>query len=179
MVYVFHVDGYEDTEMIAPLDMLSRAGIPMTRVGVTGKTVTSKMGFTIDADIVPEQLDLSDCEMIFLPGGPGTKNYFDKPVIDEAIAFCMTQHCYIAAICAAPSVLAAKGVLDGKKAVCHFSVNDKMKGAQLQSGLVCVDDNIITGCGAAASIELGLTMVELLRGKEAADMVRHGIGYCR
>ena len=66
MVYVFHVDGYEDTEMIAPLDMLSRAGIPMTRVGVTGKTITSKMGFTIEADITPEELDLSDCEMIFL-----------------------------------------------------------------------------------------------------------------
>ncbi|MDO5785633.1 MAG: DJ-1/PfpI family protein [Eubacteriales bacterium] len=177
MVYVFHVDGYEDTEMIAPLDMLSRADIPITRVGVTGKTITSKMGFTIDADIMPEQLDLSDCEMIFLPGGPGTKNYFDKPVIDEAITYCVEHHCYIAAICAAPSVLAAKGVLDGKKAVCHFSVNDKMAGAQLQDSLVCVDDNIITGCGAAASIELGLTMVELLRGKDAADKVRHGIEY--
>ena len=47
MVYVFHVDGYEDTEMIAPLDMLSRAGIPMTRVGVTGKTITSKMGLSL------------------------------------------------------------------------------------------------------------------------------------
>ena len=83
MVYVFHVDGYEDTELIAPLDMLSRAGIPFTRVGVTGKTITSKLGFTIEADITPEQLNLSDCEMIFLPGGPGTKNYFDKPVIER------------------------------------------------------------------------------------------------
>ena len=56
MVYIFHVDGYEDTEMIAPLDMLARAGIPVTRVGVTGKTITSKMGLTIEADILPEQL---------------------------------------------------------------------------------------------------------------------------
>ena len=75
-------------------------------------------------------------------------------------------------------MLAAKGVLDGKKAVCHFSVNEKMGNAQLQEdALVCVDDNVITGCGAAASIELGLTMVELLRGREAADKVRHGIAY--
>lgn len=73
MVYVFHVDGYEDTELIAPLDMLSRAGIPFTRVGVTGKTITSKLGFTIEADITPEQLDLSDCEMIFLPVVPEPK----------------------------------------------------------------------------------------------------------
>lgn len=177
MVYIFHVDGYEDTEMIAPLDMLTRAGIPITRVGVTGKTITSKMGMTIEADILPEQLDLSDCEMIFLPGGPGTKNYYDKPVIDKAIAYCVAHDCYIAAICAAPSVLAAKGVLEGKNAVCHFSVNDKMAGATVRDELVCVDGKIITGCGAAASIELGLTMVELLRGKEAADRVRHGIGY--
>ena len=159
MVYVFHVDGYEDTELIAPLDMLSRAGIPFTRVGVTGKTITSKLGFTIEADITPEQLDLSDCEMIFLPGGPGTKNYFDKPVIDSAIAYCMEHDCYMTAICAAPSVLAAKGVLDGKQAVCHFSVDGK----------------IITACGAAASIELGLKMVEVLRGAEAVEKVRHGI----
>lgn len=176
MVYIFHVDGYEDTEMIAPMDMLARAGIPMTRVGVTGKTITSKLGMTIEADILPDALDLSDCEMIFLPGGPGTKNYYDKPVIDRAIAYCIEHDCYIAAICAAPSVLAQKGVLEGKKAVCHFSVADKMAGAQLQNGLTCVDGKIITGCGAAASIELGLKMVELLRGAEAAAKVRHGIG---
>ncbi len=177
MVYIFHVDGYEDTELIAPLDMLSRAGIPVTKVGVTGKTITSKMGLTFQADILPEQLNLSDCEMIFLPGGPGTKNYFDKPVIDNAISYCMEHGIYIAAICAAPSVLAAKHVLDGKKAVCHFSVRDKMEGAQLQNDLVCVDGTIITACGAAASIELGLKMVELLRGEEAADAVRRGIEY--
>ena len=177
MVYIFHVDGYEDTEMIAPLDMLARADIPVTRVGVTGKTITSKMGLKIEADILPEQLDLSDCEMIFLPGGPGTKNYYDKPVIDEAISYCQAHDCYIAAICAAPSVLANKGVLEGKKAVCHFSVADRMCGAQLIDELVCIDGKIMTGCGAAASIELGLAMVEALRGKETADRVRHGIGY--
>ncbi len=177
MVYIFYVDGYEDTEMIAPLDMLNRAGIPVTRVGVTGKTITSKLGLTVEADIMPEQMDLSDCEMIFLPGGPGTENYYGKPVIDEALAYCTAHDCYIAAICAAPSVLANKGVLDGRKAVCHYSVADNMPGAQVCGGLVCVDGKIITGCGAAASIELGLTMVELLRGSEAADRVRHGIGY--
>lgn len=177
MVYIFHVDGYEDTEMIAPLDMLVRADIPITRVGVTGKTITSKMGLTVEADVLPEQVDLSDCEMIFLPGGPGTKNYYEKPVIDKAIAYCLQHDCYIAAICAAPSVLANKGVLNGKKAVCHFSVADNMPGAEVVNGLVCVDGKVITGNGAAASIELGLTMVELLRGKEAADKVRHGIGY--
>lgn len=176
MVYVFHVDGYEDTELIAPLDMLSRAGIPFTRVGVTGKTITSKLGFTIEADITPEQLDLSDCEMIFLPGGPGTKNYFDKPVIDSAIAYCMEHDCYMTAICAAPSVLAAKGVLDGKQAVCHFSVDEKMGKAQVRKDcMVCVDGKIITACGAAASIELGLKMVEVLRGAEAVEKVCHGI----
>lgn len=177
MVYIFHVDGYEDTEMIAPLDMLTRAQIPVTRVGVTGKTITSKMGLTVEADITADQLDLSDCEMIFLPGGPGTKNYYDKPVIDQAISYCMEHDCYISAICAAPSVLAAKGVLSGKHAVCHFSVNDQMEDADVLDQLVCVDGKIVTGCGAAASIEMGLTMVELLRGREVADKVRHSIGY--
>ena len=177
MVYVFLVDGYEDTEMIAPLDMLSRGGIPTTRVGVTGKTVTSKLGLVTEADITADELDLSDCEMIFLPGGPGTKNYFDKPVIDRAIAYCAEHNCYMAAICAAPSVLSAKGVLRDKKAVCHFSVNDKMDCAELRNQPVCVDGKIITGQGAAASIDFGLTLVALLRGEEVAQQVKHGICY--
>lgn len=177
MVYLFLVDGYEDTEMIAPLDMLSRADIPVTRVGVTGKTVTSKLGIPMPADITADELDLSDCEMIFLPGGPGTKNYFDQPVIDQAIAHCTEHNCYMAAICAAPSVLSAKGVLNDKKAVCHFSVNDKMDCAQLLNQPVCVDGKVITGQGAAASVEFGLSLVAALRGEEAAQKVKHGICY--
>lgn len=177
MVYIFQVDGYEDTEMIAPLDMLSRANIPVKRVGVMGKTVTSKLGLQTVCDITAEELDLSDCEMIFLPGGPGTHHYYDYPVIDKAIAYCLAHDIYISAICAAPSVLATKGVLEGKRAVCHFSVRDKMQGAVvLDNQLVCVDGKIITGNGAAASVELGLTQVTLLRGVEAANQVRHGIG---
>lgn len=177
MVYLFLVDGYEDTEMIAPLDMLRRADIPVTRVGVTGKTVTSKLGIPMPADITAEELDLSDCEMIFLPGGPGTKNYFEQPVIDTAIAYCVEHDCYMAAICAAPSVLSAKGVLHDKKAVCHFSVNDKMDCAQLLTQPVCVDGKVITGQGAAASVDFGLALVTALRGKEAAQKVKHGICY--
>ncbi len=177
MVYLFLVDGYEDTEMIAPLDMLSRADIPVTRVGVSGKTVTSKLGIPMPADIMADELDLSDCEMIFLPGGPGTKNYFGQSVIDRAIAYCTENDRYMAAICAAPSVLSAKGVLRGKKAVCHFSVNEKMDCAQLMHQPVCVDGKVITGQGAAASIDFGLALVAALRGEQAAQKVKHGICY--
>ena len=177
MVYVLLVDGYEDTEMIAPLDMLSRGNIPVTRVGVMGKTVTSKLGIVTQADITADQVDLSDCEMVFLPGGPGTHNYYDKPIVDEALTYATEHGCYIAAICAAPSVLAAKGLLDGKKACCHFNVNEKMGTAQLQKQPVCVDGTIITGRGAGASIDFGLTLVAKLRGQEIADEIKHSICY--
>lgn len=177
MVYILMVDGYEDTEMIAPMDMLSRADIPVTRVGVMGKTVTSKLGIVSEADITADAVDFSDCEMVFLPGGPGTHHYYDKPVVDEALTYAVEHDCYIAAICAAPSVLAAKGLLHGKNAVCHFSVADKMGDAQLQKQMVCVDGKIVTGCGAGASIDFGLTLVEKLRGQEIADKIRHSIGY--
>lgn len=177
MVYIFLVDGYEDTEMIAPLDMLSRAGIPTTRVGVMGKTVTSKLGIVTEAEITADQVDLSDCEMIFLPGGPGTHNYYEKPIIDKAIKYCLDNDKYISAICAAPSVLSAKGVLKSKKAVCHYSVNDKMDCAELLTDLVCVDGKVITGRGAAASVDFGLALVTALKGQEAADKVKHGICY--
>lgn len=175
MVYVMLVDGYEDTEMIAPIDMLSRANIEFVRVGVMGKTVTSKLGIVTEADITADQVDFTNCEMVFLPGGPGTKNYYEKPIIDEAIAYCLDNDRYLAAICAAPSVLSAKGVLKGKKAVCHFSVNDQMDCAELLNQLVCVDGKVITGRGAGASIDFGLKLVEVLRGKEMADTIKHGI----
>ena len=88
----------------------------------------------------------------------------------------MEHDCYLAAICAAPSVLAAKGALDGKQAVCHFSVEDKMGAAHVRKDcMVCVDGKVITACGAAASIEMGLKMVEVLRGAEAIQAVCHGI----
>lgn len=177
MVYVLLVDGYEDTEMIAPLDMLSRGNIPVTRVGVMGKTVTSKLGIVTEADITADEVDFSDCEMVFLPGGPGTQNYYEKPIVDQALAYASANDCYIAAICAAPSVLAAKGLLHGKKACCHYTVNDKMGDANLQNQLVCVDGKIITGRGAAASIDFGLTLVAELRGQETADKIKHGICY--
>ena len=177
MVYVLMVDGFEDTEAIAPMDMLSRAGIEFKKVGVMGRVVTSKMGFPMTADLTAEELDLSDCEMIFLPGGPGTKNYFDYTIVDTAIEYCKANNLYIAAICAAPSVLAAKNALNGKNAVCHFSVREKMTGCTLLNQGVCVDGKVITGQGAAASIDFGLALVEQLRGPEAAAQVKHGICY--
>ena len=177
MVYILMVDGYEDTEMIAPMDMLSRAEIPVTRVGVMGKTVTSKLGIVTETDITADEVDFSDCEMVFLPGGPGTHHYYDKPVVDAALSYAVEHDCDIAAICAAPSVLAAKGLLHGKNAVCHFSVADKMGDAKLQKQMVCVDGRMITGCGAGASIDFGLTMVSELRGQDISDKIRHSIGY--
>jgi 4-methyl-5(b-hydroxyethyl)-thiazole monophosphate biosynthesis len=176
MVYILLVDGYEDTEMIAPLDMLSRGNIPVTRVGVMGKKVTSKLGIVTEADITADDVDFSDCEMVFLPGGPGTHHYYEKPIVDQALAYAVEHDCYLAAICAAPSVLAAKGLLSGKKACCHYSVKEKMEDAQLQNQPVCVDGKIITGCGAGASIDFGLTLVALLRGQETADAIKHSIG---
>lgn len=177
MVYVLMVDGFEDTEAIAPMDMLARAGIPFKKVGVMGRTVTSKLGFPFTADLIAEELDLNDCEMVFLPGGPGTKNYFDYPIVDTVIQYCKEKNLYLAAICAAPSVLEAKDVLQGKNAVCHFSVREKMTSCNVLDQGVCVDGKVITGQGAAASIDFGLTLVEQLRGIEAAEQVKHGICY--
>ena len=119
MVYILMVDGYEDTEMIAPMDMLSRAEIPVTRVGVMGKTVTSKLGIVTETDITADEVDFSDCEMVFLPGGPGTHHYYDKPVVDAALSYAVEHDCYIAAICAAPSVLASGPVTSAETTFCR------------------------------------------------------------
>ena len=120
MIYVFLANGFEEVEALAPVDMLRRAKLDVTTVGVTGKTVTGSHGIPLTADITAEELNIgADMEMIVLPGGmPGTLNEEASPAVQAAINYCTANDRWIGAICAAPSILGHKGLLKGKTAVC-------------------------------------------------------------
>ena len=172
MIYVFLADGFEETEAIAPIDMLRRAKKEVVTVGVTGKIVTSSHGVPVTADITQDEIQLNDhLEMIVLPGGmPGTLN-------EEAITYCAEQNRYLTAICAAPSILGHRGLLNGKHAVCYPGFESALTGAEVGTEGVVQDGNIITARGAGVAIDFGLALVAALCGAEKSAEIRKGIVY--
>lgn len=177
MVYVFLAEGFEEVEALAPIDMLRRAGVSVTTVGVTGKVVTGSHGVPVTADITQDalQLDVS-LEMIVLPGGmPGTLNEEKSETVQAAIAYCVKNDRYIAAICAAPSILGHCGILQGKKAVCYTGFEKELKGAEIGSQGVVVDGKIVTARGAGVAVDFGLTLVGILLGAEKQAQIRASI----
>lgn len=176
MVYVFLADGFEIIEALAPVDMLQRAKIDVKTVGVTGKTVRSSGGIEVNADLTKGELSYDNLDMIILPGGmPGTLNLEADETVNNFIDFCAENDKYIAAICAAPSILAHKGLLDGKKATCFPSFADELKNADYTAGAVETDGKIITSRGAGVCIKFGLECVKVLCSDDEAQIIEKSI----
>ena len=173
MVYMLLGTGFEETEAIAPLDLLRRAGVEVLTVGVNGKTVYGGHGIGIETDITISEMDLTMLEMIILPGGlGGVASVRACEEAMEALRFAWENDKYIAAICAGPTVLADIGIMDGKKATCYPGCETGMGKAIMQEGLSCVrDGKLITGTSAGCAIPFGLMLVEALKSKEVADTI--------
>ncbi len=177
MVYMLLGTGFEETEAIAPLDLLRRADIPVLTVGVSGKIVYGSHGIGIEADILPGEMDLTQMEMIILPGGLGgvASARASKEAL-EALRFGWENGKYVAAICAGPTVLADLGITDGKNATCYPGCEGQMGSANMVPGAACVvDGKLITGTSAGCAIPFGLQLVAALKGQQAADAVAQEI----
>ena len=176
MVYVFLADGFEIIEALAPVDMMKRAKIDVKTVGVTGKNITSSCGVAVTADMTIDEFDFYDVEAGVLPGGmPGTLNLENNSAVQKTIDNAKNTNAFICAICAAPSVLGHKGLLNGKKAVCFPGFEDALEGAELSEDFVVTDGKIITAKGAGVCIDFGLEIVKQLKGGDVADEVRRTI----
>ena len=177
MVYMLLGTGFEETEAIAPLDLMRRAGITVMTVGVNGKTVYGSHGIGIEADIPLGQIDLTDMDMIVLPGGlGGVASVRASAEAMEALRFGWENGKYVAAICAGPTVLADLGITAGKNATCYPGCESGMGSANLVPNVPCVlDGRLITGTSAGCAIPFGLALVEALKGKAAADAIAQQI----
>ena len=130
MFYLFLADGFEETEALAPLDMMRRAKIEVKTVGVTGEFVTGSHGVTVKADLKPEEISFNNIDGVVLPGGmPGTINLGKSETVTKAAVYCAENGKITAAICAAPSVLGNLGILKGKKATCFPGFEKELEGA--------------------------------------------------
>lgn len=177
MIYVFLAEGFEEVEALAPVDLLRRAKLQVTTVGVTGKTVTGSHGIPVTADITADQLTMDDTmEMVVLPGGmPGTLNEEASAVVQAALDYCAANDRWIGAICAAPSILGHRGMLQGKTAVCYPGFEVDLEGAQIGETGVVTDGKIITARGAGVAVNFGITLVGELCGEQTAAKIRTSI----
>ena len=124
-----------------------------------------------------ENVEFSSADMVVLPGElPGTTYLGTKQILrEQCVAFAKDK--YVAAICAAPSVLADLGLLEDKPATCHPAFEGKMAGAIVTKQPVTVAGNIITGQGLGAGIPFALRQVESLVNTETADKIATEISY--
>ena len=177
MVYMLLGTGFEETEAIAPLDLLRRAGVEVATVGVTGKIVYGSHNIGIEADIVIDEMDLSKLDMIILPGGLGgvASARASRKAMD-ALKFAWENGKYVAAICAGPTVLADLGITDGRHATCYPGCEDGMGRAIMEEkAAAVVDGKLITGTSAGTAIPFGLKLIEVLKGKNEADRIAQQI----
>lgn len=173
MVYVLLGTGFEEVEAIAPVDLMRRAGIEVQTVGITGKTVTGSHKIPVEADILPENMDLESMDMIVLPGGlGGVASARASQAALDALRWGWEHDRFVAAICAGPTVLADLGIPDGKKATCFPGCEGQMGKANMVPGAAALrDGKLITGTSAGCAIPFALELIKALKGSEAADKV--------
>ena len=177
MVYFLLGEGFEETEAVAPIDLLRRAGIQVQTVGVTGMLVPGSHGIGIQADIAMADVDLAKAEMVAIPGGlKGVASLRASAAAMDTLRKAWDMGLYVAAICAGPTVLADLGITDGKNAVCYPGCEDGMGSARMQPEAAAVRDGaVITGASAGCAVKFALALIEALRGEAAARKIREQI----
>lgn len=180
MVYVFLADGFEECEALAPADILRRGGIDVKTVGVTGKTVTGAHGIPVICDITAEEAVKEGLNAVVLPGGmPGTLNLNKSDKVHEFIDYAAQNGLIIGAICAAPSILGSKGLLNGRKATCFTGFEKELTGAEVINKPTVTDGNIITAYGAGAAFDFGFCLVNAILGEDKAEQLAKAMRYTK
>ena len=179
MIYVFFANGFEEIEALSPVDLLRRSGKDVKTVGIGGSLITGSHGITIRTDLTDSEIVLGkELEMIVLPGGmPGTLNLEKSEAVQTAIDFCAERKIFIAAICAAPSILGHKGLLQGRKAIAYPGFETQLAGAEISEHSVQQDDLILTAQGAGAAVPFGLKLAEVLTSAEKSQQLAEAICY--
>lgn len=179
MVAILLGSGFEEAEAIIPADLLRRAGVKVVLTALEGTEVKGSHGITVKADTALSEIDPEGLDLLFLPGGLGGVEAIQScPAALELVRAVYDKGKYLAAICAAPTILGTMGLLEGRKAVCYPGMENGLIGAAAQKGQgVVTDGNLITGEAAGSAFDFGLKLVELLKGSTAAQQVRDAVHY--
>lgn len=181
MVTVFLANGFEEMEALAPIDLLRRAGVSVQTAAVGtnpalhgGRIVTGAHGVPVLCDISVDQLSAEEMEMLILPGGGlGTENLDRSAQVDQWLRYADEHGIFVGAICAAPSILGKRGLLNGRKATAYPGCGPE--GAVIDGSSVVQDGSYITAKGAGVCLEFALRLVACLKGEPAAQAVKDEI----
>jgi protein deglycase len=173
-VLVTLAPGFEEIETITVVDILRRAGARVTLAATVTGVLEGSRGIKITPDTLMDTIMEKEFDMICLPGGqPGTDNLNNDPRIEKLLKKMQSQGKYVAAICAAPTVLKKAGILKGRSITCHPSVQ-----SQFDSYLddrVVIDGKVITSQSPGTAMEFALKLVEILFGVERMEKVNAGV----
>ncbi len=168
--------GFEEIEAVTIIDVLRRADIGVTVAGLTEGAIIGAHGVAIVPDVLLSTVSTESFDMIVLPGGqPGTDNLGKEQKVHQLLGEFAAEGKFICAICAAPIVLGAAGLLQGKKATCYPAYRDHLKGGNYLETPVVVDHRLITGSGPAAAMRFGLELVAQLVRQQVADDVAQAL----
>ncbi len=165
MVYVHMAEGFEELEAIAIIDVLRRGGISTKMIGLGGRTVRGAHGVEMVCDEEIQEADYAPCQMIVLPGGlPGTTNLMENQLLKTHIQSFVKMGRWVGAICAAPMILGAMGIMEDRQGTIYPGMEEHLPGCQVLNQGVVVSDKVITGKGPGYAVEFALALVSALKG---------------
>ena len=176
---IFMANGCEEIEGLTVVDILRRAGLEIEMISINETTsVTGSHNITFLADTVFEDVNFDEFDAVVLPGGmPGTLNLGGHAGVNSVIKNFAENGKLVAAICAAPSVLGAAGILEGKNAVCHPGFEEKLTGAVTSEETAVTDGSIITSRGMGTAIDFALSIVKYLKDEDTVIDLKKKLVY--
>ena len=176
---IFLAPGFEEVEALTPVDLLRRAGVQVTMVSIGEELqVAGSHQITVQADVLFDEMNFEKEDLLILPGGqPGTNNLKACGKLRTLLVDADQKGKLLAAVCAAPVVLGAAGLLKGKNAACYPGCEEGLTGARCLTDRVVVDGTITTSRGVGTAIPFALSLIEQLFGKEKSEEIRRSIIY--
>lgn len=171
-------EGFETIEALTPIDVMTRAGIDIIKVSISeSRRVVSSHGIVaLDADMILPEIDGIMADAVILPGGfPGYANLAASAAVGNTVRRHFDDNRTVAAICGAPTVLAAHRIALGRRITCHTSVRDRMNGYICEGGDIIQDGNLITGAGAGVSVAFSLAVLRALTDDDTLRRVAAGM----
>jgi 4-methyl-5(b-hydroxyethyl)-thiazole monophosphate biosynthesis len=169
-------DGAEEMEAVILSDVLRRAGWDVTMAGLGEGPVRGSRGVRIVPDTSWRAVPPLDYDLLVLPGGgAGTEALCRDPSVLRAVREFLSSGRRVAAVCAAPLVLQAAGVLEGRRATCHPAVADRLTATARIDERVVEDGRLTTSQGPGSCFELALSLIRQVEGAAAADRVAAGL----
>lgn len=168
-------NGFEDTEALAPIDVLKRGKVEIVTATINPDLlVTTQYNHLIQANTLLKDVNPDEYDFLLIPGGRAVNGLLESSLVDKVVNEFSKQNKLIAAICAGPKVLGKNNLLKNKEYTCYPGSESFIDGIKVDKGVV-VDGNFITGKSMYYSIEFGLEILSKLMGKDVANQVLNGI----